>query len=197
MEDMTSNPEAQEANRDLNIVPEENEIREAIKEVKDSAPGEDGIRISYIKMADPEIMQQVIWMVQYMFNNRAEEWPSSLKTGMICPIYKKGDRNTGGNYRGVCLLAMGSRILARILAKRTREWAEERKLLDENQAGFRTGRSTADATQIIVRVQEDMADYQKRRTQQPEKAEERPNKVMEARLLDLEKAYPRVNKPCL
>ena len=28
--------------------------------------------------------------------------------------------------------------------------------LDENQAGFRQGRSTADATQIFIRIQEDV-----------------------------------------
>ena len=92
---------------------------------------------------------------------------------------------------------MGSRILARIIAKMMRWWAEKMELLGENQAGFRTGRSTADATQVIMRIQEDVADYKKRRRQQPEKAAEREEQRMEARLLDLEKAYPRINKPCL
>ena len=47
------------------------------------------------------------------------------------------------------------------------------ELLGENQAGFRTGRSTADATQVIMRIQEDVADNKKRRRQQPERAMER------------------------
>ena len=75
-------------------------------------------------------------------------------------------------------------------------WAEKMELLGENQAGFRTGRSTEDATQVVLRIQEDVADYKKRR-QQPERAMEREEQWMEARLLDLGKAYPRVNKPCL
>ena len=68
--------------------------------------------------------------------------------------------------------------------------------MGENKADFRTGRSTADATQIIVRIQEDKTDYRKRRSQVPERVR-RNEKVVEARLLELEKAYPRVNKPCL
>ena len=74
-----------------------------------------------------------------MFENRADEWSSSLKTGLICCIYKKGDRNTGYvvYIRRVigsrCLLVIRSRILARILAKRMRRWAEEMGLLGENQ----------------------------------------------------------------
>ena len=43
-------------------------------------------------------------------------------------------------FRGVCLLPIMSRILARILVTRLRNWAEATGALDENQAGFRQGR---------------------------------------------------------
>ena len=118
-----------------------------------------------------------------------------MKIGQIVPLFKKGDRENTGNYRGVCLLPMVSRILARVLAKRLREWTEENGILDDNQSGFRPGRSTADATQIIIRVQEDMSFIKRRRT-----ALEMPTHLPSdpvGRLLDLEKAYPRVSKPAL
>ena len=35
----------------MNEEPEEEEIEEVIKEIKDSAPGEDGVRIGYIRNA--------------------------------------------------------------------------------------------------------------------------------------------------
>ena len=63
------------------------------------------------------------------------------------------------------MLAMGSRILARVLTTRLRWWAEYLQLLDDNQKGFRQGRTTADATQIMVRMQEDMVDIKKREEQ--------------------------------
>ena len=47
---------------------------------------------------------------------------------------KKGDREDKNIYREVVLLAMASRILARVLAKRLAWWAERMGLLDENQA---------------------------------------------------------------
>ena len=34
-------------------------------------------------------------------------------------------------------------------------WAEKIGILDENQAGFRKGRSTPDVVQVMVRVQQD------------------------------------------
>ena len=58
-------------------------------------------------------------------------------TGRLAPIFNKGDTEVEGNYRGVVLLAMGSRILARVLATRLRWWAGHLQLLDDNQKGFR------------------------------------------------------------
>ena len=102
-------------------------------------------------------------MIQYMFTHDATEWKESLKAGIVIPLYKKkGDKDVEGNYRGVCLLAMASRILARVLASRLREWAEEMNLMDDDQSGFRKGRATADVSQIMFRIQEDTEDLEKR-----------------------------------
>ena len=113
---------------------------------------------------------------------------------MVVPLYKmKGDREDPGNYRGVCLLSLGSRIIARICANRLMEWAEGRGALDDEQQGFRRGRATTDATQMMFRLQEDMEDLRKRTVG----GVLDDGEVVAARLLDLRKAYPRVNKPAL
>ena len=72
------------------------------------------------------------------------------------------------------------------------EWLEGRGLLDNEQQGFRKGRATMDATQMMWMLQEDMADL-KRRTEGVLNDED----VVAARLLDLQKAYPWVNRPAL
>ena len=98
-------------------------------------------------------MEKVVRIVRFMWENGSDKWEDSLRSGQVVPLYKgKGDRNNPNNYRGVCLLSMGSRIVARIAARRLREWAENMGLLDENQAGFRNGMSTADATQVMIRI---------------------------------------------
>ena len=114
----------------------------------------------------------------------------------MVPLFKKGDSDDRNNYRGVCLLAMGSRILARILAKRLGRWAERLGMLDDNQSGFRTGRSTGDAAQVLIRMQEDVVDYRRRLGERYDEVRN-SDKWPEARLLDLRKAYPRVSKPAL
>ena len=99
-------------------------------------------------------------------------------------MFKKGDRRVKGIYRGVVLLAMGSRVLARMFTKRMRWWAEHMNLMDENQWGIREGRSTADVTKVIVRMKEDADDYAKRVGRTGGEAREE-NDRMVARLLDL------------
>ena len=161
----------------------------------DSSPGKDGVRLSYILKGGPEIFNDVASLVKFMFNNSADKWEASLKIGLVIPLHKKGDINDPNNYRGVCLLAMGSRILARIMADRLRIWSEKLQLLDDCQAGFRSGRSTADITQVMVRIWEDTEDLKSRMLRKDGRIDE--DRLPEARLLDLKKAYPRVSKPAL
>ena len=75
-----------------------------------------------------------------------------------------------------------------MIVERLRWWAEFMKLTDKNQSGFRAGRSAADATQVMVRLEEDNEDLRRRRGEEEEAGS---NPI--ARLLDLKKAYPRVN----
>ena len=63
-------------------------------------------------------------------------------------------------------------------------------MLGVNQSGFRQNRSTADATQMIIRVDEEtrrVIRYESKSTR------DRPGAV----LLDITKAYPRVIKPLM
>ena len=193
--DLRNTEEAREANELLNETPQEEEILGAMAKMKESAPGKDGVRLCYLREAPPVVRAEVVRMVQFMFENRSHKWEEELKIGQMVPLFKKGDRNDKNNYRGVCLLAMGSRVLGKVIAERLRWWAEFLKLTDENQSGFRAGRSTADATQVMIRLEEDTEDLRKRRSRRGE--EEMAESDPVARLLDLRKAYPRVNKPAL
>ena len=195
VEDIRNTDKACEWREELERVPEREEIVEQMSKMKHSAPGRDGVRLIYLLKAGQEIMDRLIAMVAFMFNNGAECWEEALKIGLVIPLHKKGDKNSTHNYRGVCLLAMGSRILARVLANRLRIWAEKLDLLDDEQAGFRSKRSTCDITQMMIRIREDTTDLMKRAEAKNEIIPD-PEKPT-ARLLDLRKAYPRVNKPAL
>ena len=59
-----------------------------------------------------------------------------------------------GNYRGISLLSIASKILARILLNRHRNSQITPQALPETQCGFRSGRSTMDMIFSLRQVQE-------------------------------------------
>ena len=192
LEDISMTQKATEWRELYEEAPSREEIIEQVKLMKDSAPGKDGVRLIYLLEAGPELFDMIVELVTFMFENEADKWEDSLKQALMIALHKKGGINIPNNYRGVCLLPMGSRILARIMANRLRIWAEHMGLLDDEQAGFRKGRATADVTQIMVRIQEDTVDLRKRMAAAGEELAEDDKPA--ARLLDLRKAYPRINK---
>ena len=174
-------------------IPSFEEIKNEIAKMKDAAQGEDEIRLRYIRETGDEIRKSVYRQIQWLWENPAHRWDEEQKVGIIIPLHKKGDKKDMNDFRGICLLPIMSRILARILATRLRNWAEATGALDENQAGFRQGRSTTDATQIFVRIQEDVKVVRN----MEEINNEREERKEMAILLDLKKAYPRVIRPIL
>ena len=46
---------------------------------------------------------------------RAEEMPDDWKVGVYVPLHKKEDRTVCENYRGLCMLSIGYKVLAKIL----------------------------------------------------------------------------------
>ena len=72
------------------------------------------------------------------------EYPRLWGEGIIVPIFKGGNPDEAGNYRGITLINIMGKIYSQILLNRLNKWAEtEEKLLD-NQFGFQKGKSTVD-----------------------------------------------------
>ena len=75
------------------------------------------------------------------------------KDASIVPLFKKGSRMDCGNYRGISLLSIASKIFARILLNRLNSQITP-QALPETQCGFRSGRSTMDMIFSLRQVQE-------------------------------------------
>ena len=92
-------------------------------------------------------------------------------------LFKKGTRNDRNNYRRICLLAIGIRVLEKVKP----EIKEIMNLTDENQSGISAG--TADTTQVMLRLTKDAEFLRKRRKRRGD--EEKSGSDQLARLLDL------------
>ena len=69
--DLRGEARADEANYHLNITPEPEEIMEAMKEMRESAPGLDGVRINYIREAEDVVKNECVDLVRKMFEEDA------------------------------------------------------------------------------------------------------------------------------
>ena len=57
--------------------------------------------------------------------------------GLIHPIYKAGDKDNPGNYRGITVVVILARSYAMVLEARASAWAKPIKCRAKGQAGFR------------------------------------------------------------
>ena len=89
--DLRTDPRTEEWRERLGRPPEREEIINEMKKMKDGAPGEDGARISYILKGGGKVLEEIVELVKYMWENGADKWETSLKRGIIIPLFKKGN----------------------------------------------------------------------------------------------------------
>lgn len=126
-----------------------NEVKEMIQNLKNGgAPGDDGIKVELLKNIKEEIAEPIMILVNKCFESG--RFPRQFKVGIIRPIHKSGEENIISNYRPICLISNVAKILEKILKTRIVKFLEKKKILSENQYGFREGKSTEDAIRRLV-----------------------------------------------
>jgi len=119
---------------------------EVIKAVKQTtpgkAPGADGIPADIYRNGGDVLLKQLT----FLFRSIWEVWqvPQGLKDASIVHIYKrKGDKTSCDNHRGISLLCIAGKILARVILNRLMTHIAN-SIIPESQCGFRAGRGTSD-----------------------------------------------------
>ena len=113
------------------------EYEKAKKQVKEGkAPGEDNLMPEVVKRCD-------IDDILLLFSNKIlmeGRKPDQLSILDITPIPKSGDLSNTGNYRGISLASLATKLVDRMILNRIRPKIDPH--LRNNQNGFRPGRST-------------------------------------------------------
>jgi len=135
--------EKQPVVEDLNHPPADSEVTKATQSLKNNAPGESGLTHLMFNalITCPETFTLVKGVILEFWNN--ENTPKQWDLGLLKMLPKKGDLSLPGNYRGIMLLEIAYKIVAKIVHQRLTPISES--LDHETQCGFRPGRGCNDA----------------------------------------------------
>ena len=142
-----------QVNNQMDDPPTESEVKKAISQLSNGkAPGSDAIAAEIYSAGSPEMINKLTVLFSNMWDQ--EKIPQELKDATILHLYKrKGDRKSCDNHRGISLLPIAGKILARVMLNRLQAHLED-GLLPETQCGFRKGRGTVDMIFAARQVQE-------------------------------------------
>ena len=176
----------------LGSAPAPNELHAALRQMSlGKAAGSDEVTAELLKFGGDSFWEAVVRVCreQWLLLTEAApgevvSWPAEWCVGLVVPLWKKkGSRKEKGNWRGITLLSVGSKLLARVVATRLRSFYDCH--LGHHQFGFRQGRGVDDALQVTRRLVEEVA------TSLDTSA------GIELSFHDIEKAYPRVCRTAL
>ncbi len=162
--------------RNLTREIENEELEIIIKRLKNGKMGgPDEIMNEQIKFGPRELWKELRNILNEIIEN--EYIPAEWKRIRVTLIHKKEDTNDPDKYRGISLSSALYKILAKILAKRIVNIAEETGLIGESQGLGKLGMSSIDQARILWNIIED--------------ADENDTNLSIC-YIDMEKAYDRV-----
>ena len=135
-------------NEEYNTPFSKEELNQALKVSKDSAPGEDGISYCMIKHLPQVSFLFLLSLFNLIWSSNV--FPSMWRTAIVVPFPKPGkDPTDPSNYRPIALTSCLSKLLERMVNYRLVWHLESNNLLHPNQYGFRRGHSTVD---VLARI---------------------------------------------
>ena len=152
------------------------ELNSVLHKMKNGrAPGDDGVPAELFKYGTTTFKKRLLDLFNLI--HQKHQSPSDFRKAVVVPIFKKGDMTNMANYRGISLLCVGYKILAKLLANKLNTIADE--FLLESQNGFRGGRSCIDAAYTVKLLMEKRVEF---------------NLETHFCFIDFEKAYDRVER---
>ena len=166
---------------DLDSPPSRCEVVRAISQLQTGkAAGPDGIPPEVLKAGGDCLSNKLTEFFGLCWNDGC--LPQDMKDARIVHLYKgKGEKSSCDNHRGISLLSIAGKILAKIILNRLNDHFVD-EIVPESQCGFRKNRGTADMIFAARQLQE--------------KCHEQ-NKDLYVLFVDLTKAFDTVSRPGL
>jgi hypothetical protein len=99
------------------------------------------------------IIQSILLPLTFCFNLCLFEgvFPTVLKVAKVVPLYKNGCKSLPQSFRPISLVPTIGKILESVVKSQVCLYFDRFSLLSKSQFGYRTGRSTTDAVDVLVR----------------------------------------------
>ena len=112
------------------------ELMSVVKSLKiGKAPGQDGVSYEFFKYAPTNFLNEILCIFNKIFLH--ECMPTSFRSSILLPLFKKGDPTLPSNYRGRSLTNCICKIFASLILNRLIFWVDHNNILNEFQAGFK------------------------------------------------------------
>ena len=149
IEEIVTRPPCEE----LDDLPTEEEVEKAISELQcGKSAGPDGIPPEVFKTGGTSLIQKFTEFLCLCWEDGS--LPRDLKDARIVHLYKgKGDKSSCDNYRGISLLSIAGKIMAKVILNRLNSYLLD-DILPESQCGFRKNRGTVDMIFAARQIQE-------------------------------------------
>lgn len=103
-----------------------------------------------VKSANDSFRARLARLIARMWVSPPSSWEASCKQALVKLLYKRrGSMHDLHNWRGIFLVSICSRIIARVVATRLTEWSEREGIIVPEQAGFRPYRCMLDVLFLI------------------------------------------------
>ena len=160
--------------------PTRKEVASAAKLLNnDKAPGIDGLTAEILKCGGKRMDELLHKLILHYW--RKQSVPQDWIDAILISLHKSGVRDNCGNFRGISLLSVVGKVLARVCLDRLTRFISP-NAISESQCGFRPHRGTADMIFTARQLQEKCAEQ---------------NLDLYQCFVDLSKAFDTVNREAL
>ena len=151
--------EQREVCESLGVKPTPGEVRQALAKLKNGkAAGSSEILPEMLKAGKQceDFVEMISDLVSAVWEERCvpQEWTDAI----LIPIPKKGNLQCYDNWRGIALLDVVGKLVARVVQGRLQKLAEIE--LPESQCGFRRGRGCTDMIFVVRQLAEKAIEHQ-------------------------------------
>ena len=137
---------------ELDVPPNISETKDAIKQLLNGKlPGKDKIPGEVYKAGGPHMIKKLVSLYKKIWEKGSV--PQDFKDATVISLFKNGKKSVCDNYRGISLLSIAGKILARVILNGVNGKLTDR-IYSESQCGFRKGRGTTDMIFCLRQMQE-------------------------------------------